>query len=125
MHRIRYGKLNRVMLFILCIMILLERSVCSAEENRVIRVLMTGLNITDRLTVSLDGSYTLGDMSFQRGSEITVSSASGNLMVYYEGMAVNAGKSLRLVRHGVEEDMENGLRCDGRYPFLRGSCSVC
>ena len=120
MHRIRYGKLNRVMLFILCIMILLGRSVCSAEENRVIRVLMTGLNITDRLTVSLDGSYTLGDMSFQRGSEITVSSASGNLMVYYEGMAVNAGKSLRLVRHGVEEDMENGLRFDGRYPLFCG-----
>ena len=56
-----------------------------------VRVLLTKLQLTDRLEVSLDGSYTIGGMSFQRGADLVVSSSTGKLMLYYEGMAMNAG----------------------------------
>ena len=45
-----------------------------AEKNTV-RVLLTRLNLTDRLEIALDGSYTLDGMSFQRGSRLVLSSA--------------------------------------------------
>ena len=85
-----------------------------------VRVLLTKLNLTDRVEISLDGSYTLGALSFQRGSDLIVSCASGTLMVYYEGMAMDAGKSLTLTRHSVEEGKENGLRFNGAYELHPG-----
>ena len=53
-----------------------------AEKNTV-RVLLTRLNLTDRLEIALDGSYTLDGMSFQRGSRLVLSCATGRIMVYY------------------------------------------
>ena len=62
-----------------------------AEKNTV-RVLLTRLNLTDRLEIALDGSYTLDGMSFQRGSRLVLSCATGRIMAYYEGMALDSGK---------------------------------
>ena len=56
------------------------------------------------LDIALGISH-LGALSFQRGSDLIVSCASGTLMVYYEGMAMDAGKSLTLTRHSVEEGL--------------------
>lgn len=86
----------------------------------VVRVLLTKLQLTDRLEVSLDGSYTLGDMAFQRGSDLVISSATGNLMVYYEGMAVSCGDKLVLTRHAVNEGEENGLRFNDNLNLFCG-----
>ena len=47
-------------------------------QTSVVRVLLSKLNVTDKMEISLDGSYTLGDMAFQRGSDLVISSASGN-----------------------------------------------
>lgn len=96
-----------------------------AEKNTgVVRVLLTRLALTDRLEIALDGSYTLNELSFQRGSHLTVSCASGELMVYYEGMALNAGKQLTLTRHETEPGKENGLRLNGAYELHPGDLVV-
>ena len=94
-----------------------------AEKN-IVRVLLTRLNLTDRMTVSLDGSYTVGDMAFQRGAKLTLSGVSGSVMVYYEGMAWNAGKEARLIRHEAETGKENGLRLNGGYALYCGDLHV-
>ena len=92
-----------------------------AEKNSgVVRVLLTKLNLTDRVQIALDGSYTLNEISFQRGSHLTVSCAGGTLMVYYEGMALNAGKQLTLIRHETDPEKENGLRFNGAYELHPG-----
>ena len=94
-----------------------------AEENTV-RVLLTRLNLTDRLEIALDGSYTLDGMSFQRGSRLVLSCATGRIMVYYEGMALDSGKELVLTRHQTAEGLENGLRLNGDYALYRGDLHV-
>ena len=96
------------------------------KDTGVVRVLLTRLNLTDRMELSLDGSYTLNELSFQRGSKLTIaiSGAGGKLMVYYEGMALDAGKQLTLVRHAVEKGQENGLRVNGAYELHPGDLVV-
>ncbi len=95
-------------------------------ENGLVRVLLTRLALTDRLDAALDGSYSLepGGLSFQRGSKITISSMQGTLMLYYEGMAMNAGQQLTLKRHSVLSGEENGLRLNGDYSLYTGDLSV-
>lgn len=111
---------------ILCILLalaLLPLTCChvrAAETEGIIRVLLTRLNLTDTVSLALDGSYTLQDISFQRGSKLTVSSKTGSLMVYYEGMALDAGKTLTLKRHMTEEGKENGIRLNGIYELHPG-----
>ena len=96
-----------------------------AEKNAgIVRVLLTKLNLTDRMEISLDGSYTLNGISFQRGSDLTISCASGTLFVYYEGMALNAGKEMTLIRHQAKEGLENGLRINGGYELHPGDLKI-
>ena len=90
------------------------------QDTGVVRVLLTRLRLTDQAVISLDGCYTLNGISFQRGSRLTVSCATGTLMVYYEGMALDAGKRLTLVRHAAEEGQENGVRFSGQYELHPG-----
>ena len=94
-----------------------------AEKNTV-RVLLTRLNLTDRLEIALDGSYTLDGMSFQRGSKLVLSCATGRIMAYYEGMALDSGKELVLTRHQAAEGLENGLRLNGDYALYCGDLHV-
>jgi len=95
-------------------------------ENGLVRVLLTRLTLTDRLDAALDGSYTVepGGLAFQRGSKITISSTQGTLMLYYEGMAMNAGQQLVLRRHAVLTGEENGLRLNGDYSLYTGDLTV-
>ena len=90
------------------------------KDTGVVRVLLTRLNLTDRLEIALDGSYTLNGLSFQRGSRLVMSCARGSIMVYYEGMAMDAGSQLTLKRHQTEEGRENGLRFNGAYELHPG-----
>lgn len=111
---------------ILCILLALALlpltcyHVRAAETEGIVRVLLTRLNLTDTVSLALDGSYTLQDISFQRGSKLTVSSKTGSLMVYYEGMALDAGKTLTLKRHLTEDGKENGIRFNGIYELHPG-----
>ena len=51
------------------------------KKDGVVRVLLTKLNLSDRLEIALDGSYTLDEIAFQRGSRLLVSAVNGNMMV--------------------------------------------
>lgn len=98
---------------------------CAAEKTEgIVRVLLTKLNLTDTMQLSLDGSYTLNGISFQRGSDLTVSCKTGTLMVYYEGMALDAGKKLVFQRHALTEEKENGIRFAGFYELHPGDLHV-
>jgi SpoIID/LytB domain protein len=93
----------------------------AAADGSVIRVLLTALRLTDRVDIALDGSYETRDgMAFQRGSKLTVASTTGTLMLYYEGMAMDAGQELILYRHASEGFEENGVRINGGYALYAG-----
>lgn len=93
------------------------------KQNGIVRVLLTKLNLTDRAEISLDGSYSLNGVVFQRGCDLLVSCASGDIYVYYEGMAWNCGKEMTLERHSTAYG-ENGLRFFGGYPLYTGSLQM-
>lgn len=92
----------------------------------VVRVLLTQLNLTDRLNVATDGSYSVepGGLTFQRGSQLIISSTQGTLTLYYEGMAMDAGQQLVLRRHALNDDQENGLRLNNNYGLFMGDLHV-
>ena len=117
----KHSRLIALLLTLLILPVALPCPLARAEINGgTIRVLLTKLNLTDRIELSLDGSYTLNGIAFQRGSKLTVSCASGTLMVYYEGMALDAGRELTLIRHAVTDNAENGFRVGGAYPLHPG-----
>ena len=117
--------MKKFRLFILIILIIscLPLSAFCADKQKtdgIVRVLLTRLQLTDTVSVSLDGSYTLNDIAFQRGSDLTISCKTGTLIVYYEGMALDAGKTLTLKRRQVTDGKENGIRFDGLYELHPG-----
>ena len=90
------------------------------KVSGVVRVLLTKPGFTDRAELALDGSYTLNELSFQRGSHLTVSAQGNALYVYYEGMCFSSAKELVFTRHTVTEDKENGIRINGAYELHPG-----
>ena len=122
------GKKGRAALAILCAAVLVFGffwiPLSARAEQGMVRVLLTKLNLTDRLTAALDGCYSLGDLSFQRGAKLLISCASGKIIVYYEGMALSADREIVLVRHQTEEGKENGLRLNGDYALYCGDLHI-
>lgn len=118
----RHSRLTALLLTLLALPMILPLPPAHAESKTgTVRVLLTKLNLTDRIELSLDGSYSLNGIAFQRGSKLTVSCAGGTLMVYYEGMALDAGKQMTLLRHAVTDNAENGFRVNGAYPLHPGN----
>lgn len=85
------------------------------EDDGVIRVLLTKLQLTDQLHVALDGSYSLDNMSFQRGSQLLFSISNNRIMLYYEGIAVDLGEKAVLIRHEDAGSSENGFRANHSF----------
>ena len=119
-------KKKRILSFLLCLFTALSLLLTVRAETQpgLIRVLLTRLNLTDQIEIALDGSYTLGEIAFQRGTHLKVSCASGSLIVYYEGMAWDAGKALTLTRHQADAGLENGLRFQGKYELHPGDLTL-
>ena len=122
----RLKKSIRFVSLLLAVLLLLPISMNAAAEKTsgVVRVLLTRLKLTDQVEISLDGSYTLGDLAFQRGSHLTVACLKNELYVYYEGMSVKLGKQLTLVRHEAEDGLENGVRFNGAYELHPGDVKL-
>lgn len=117
------SSLRRIVIALLALVLLLSVIPEVRAEKKmsgVVRVLLTRLNLTDRAEISLDGSYTLNDIAFQRGSKLTAAVVDKEIYVYYEGMSLNAGKKLILTRHETDGGMENGVRINGNYPLHPG-----
>ena len=72
-----------------------------------VRVWLRRLGLTDRADLTLDGVYTAQlpsgvEMSFPKGSQVTVLVRSGELYLFYEGMSLHAGTALQLIRNASE-----------------------
>ena len=119
-------KTIRFISFFLAILLLLPLSMRAEAEKTsgIVRVLLTRVKVTDQMKISLDGSYTLNDIAFQRGSSLTVVNSKGSLYVYYEGMSLNVGKQMLLKRHETEAGLENGLRLNGAYELHPGDLKL-
>ena len=112
------------LLFAVLLLLPISMSAEAEKTNGIVRVLLTRLKLTDQLEISLDGSYTLGDLAFQRGSHLTVACLKNELYVYYEGMSMKLGKQLTLVRHEAEAGLENGVRFNGAYELHPGDVKL-
>ena len=123
---VRLRKTIRFLSLILAMLLAFPFSMQAKAEKTagIVRVLLTKLKTTDQLKISLDGSYTLGDIAFQRGSRLTVVNDGKALYVYYEGMSMKMGKEMTLVRHAVEDGLENGLRFNGAYELHPGDLKL-
>ena len=116
---------RRSLSFLLLAMMLLPLLPAKADQrDGLVRVLLTRAGNTDRIELALDGSYTVNELSFQRGSRLTVSAVKNELYVYYEGMAFDAGKQVSFIRHAVEDGKENGLRLNGGYELHPGDLTI-
>lgn len=121
--RIRRGTAG-LMICILLVSFLFLPPLNATADSSVIRVLLTRVEPGESMTLSLDGSYSIGELTFQRGSQLMLSCAGGKLIVYYEGMAFQAGKEAVFVRHAVPDGQENGIRINGGYPLYCGDMHI-
>lgn len=97
----------------------------ASRPEGVIRVLLSEHQDSEQLSIGVYGSYLLnGQLSFQSGAELKLSSSSGIILVYYEGAVYRAGDRLRLIRHSMPEGQENGLRLDGSLKLMEGDLDV-
>ena len=85
-----------------------------AEKNTV-RVLLTRLNLTDRVDLWLDGVYTASTggeaiMAFPQGSQITLQVRGGSLYLFYQGMSLQVGTTLQLIQNQSGGSGQEGLR---------------
>lgn len=98
-------------------------------RSQIVRVLLSRLNIADRIDITLDGVFSLGNrgensMIFKRGSQLTILLKNGSLIVYYEGMSFSAGQSLYLTRYQADSGMENGIRFTGERALYEGDLQL-
>ncbi|MEG2186840.1 MAG: SpoIID/LytB domain-containing protein [Clostridia bacterium] len=92
------------------------------QRDQQVRVFLTRLNIVDRMDLSFLGPYTLSfndesRLYFTDGAQVAVMLKGDNLYVYYEGMSINAGKSMTFTRYASGGEGESGIRLTN-YPAL-------
>lgn len=124
--RIRY-LLSLFAVLILSIFPIQQAFVGAIPEKppRRVRVLLTAFQAQQQLNIGIYGSYTMNNcLSFQRGSQLSVSLIKDNLQVHYQGMTYLAGSSIQLVRHQSEESDENGLRLESQLNLFPGDLLV-
>lgn len=90
-----------------------------------IRVLLRRLGLTDAAYLTLDGVYTAATgenatMSFPKGSQVTVNIREGEMYLYYEGMSMNVGDSLRLIRNASDSAENEGIRFTEKGNYYPG-----
>ncbi|MBR2718568.1 MAG: SpoIID/LytB domain-containing protein [Clostridia bacterium] len=107
------------LLCLLLAMLLLPLHVLAEETPEApapsIRVLLRRLNLTDRADLTLDAPYTASTgtgaaMAFPKGSQVTVQIRSGELYLFYQGMSLRAGSTLRFVRNASATSESEGIR---------------
>ncbi|MGN0763676.1 MAG: SpoIID/LytB domain-containing protein, partial [Aristaeellaceae bacterium] len=80
-----------------------------------VRVLLRRLNLTDRADLTLDGVYTAATdgaaiMAFPKGSQVTVQIRSGQIYLFYQGMSLRVGESIRFIRNASDSADPEGIR---------------
>ena len=86
-------------------------SIKAVENFDGVRILLSNLNLEDRLTIGVYGNYSIRDqLAFQRGTKLEIRLTAQGIVLFYEGMIYHAGNKLELHRHRAEAGVENGLR---------------
>ena len=123
----RRSAVRRILLLLLCIALALPQAALAAgskkSSDNEIRVLLTRLNLTDEAWMTLEGRYLArgangSEVLLPAGAQITVFLRNGQLALFYNGLSVNAGKELQLLRQ-QDGDIEPGIRFNlfaGVYP---------
>ena len=118
--------LRRILLLVLCLVLLPHASLAAgskkAPDNR-IRVLLTRLNLTSEAWMTLEGRYLArtadgSEVLLPAGARVTVLLKQGRMVLYHDGLALNAGSELQLLRRR-DGDLEPGIRFNlfaGIYP---------
>ena len=118
---------RRLLLLLLCAALLLPRFSLAAGSKKnadaEIRVLLTRLNLTNEAWMTLEGRYlargeTGTEALLPAGAKITVLLRKGQLALFHDGLALNMGKELKLLRRR-DGDVEPGIRFNlfaGVYP---------
>ena len=119
-------RLVQLICLCLCMLLPLTAPAETAEEAAPnVRVLLRRLGLTDRADLILDGVYTASVdgqvlMSFPVNAEVTVTIRSGELYLFYEGMALRLGDEVSFLRNtSGGDDSRTGLRFEengGLYP---------
>lgn len=108
-----------------------SQNIPAAEaRSQIVRVLLSRLGLANRLDITLDGVYSIGNrqgeanMIFDRGSELTLIAQNGSLTLYYKGMRLSAGAGLYLTRYQADDGVENGLRLMGQGALYEGDLQL-
>ena len=117
---------RRILLLLLCLALTLPQAGLAAGKNASgaeIRVLLTRLNLADEAWMTLEGRYLARcadgtEVLLPAGANITVLLRRDQLVLFHDGLSLNAGKELRLTRRR-DGDLEAGIRFNlfaGVYP---------
>ncbi|MGN1019781.1 MAG: SpoIID/LytB domain-containing protein, partial [Aristaeellaceae bacterium] len=104
----------RLLCVLLCLT-LLPLPALGEDSAPSVRVLLRRLNLTDRADLILDGVYTAATggtaiMAFPKGSQVTVQIRSGQLYLFYQGMSLQVGESIRFIRNASDSADLEGIR---------------
>ncbi len=128
-------KFRRALCLLLCLALWpltaqVEASPAPAPEPApTLRVLLSRLRLTDRADLTLRGAYTLQtgngtEMAFPSSSQLTAQARGGQLYLFYEGMSMSAGKSLRFTRHHQDGQDAGGLLFEKNGPLYPGDLTL-
>ena len=117
---------RRILLLLLCLALTLPQAGLAAgkkSDGAEIRVLLTRLNLADEAWITLEGRYLARcadgtEVLLPAGANITVLLRKDQLVLFHDGLSLNAGKELRLIRRR-DGDVEAGIRFNlfaGVYP---------
>ena len=117
---------RRILLLLLCLALTLPQAGLAAgkkSDGAEIRVLLTRLNLADEAWMTLEGRYLARcadgtEVLLPAGANITVLLRKDQLVLFHDGLSLNAGKELRLIRRR-DGDVEAGIRFNlfaGVYP---------
>ena len=119
--------LQRILLLALCLALLLPQAVFAAGSKKSsdaeIRVLLTRLSLKTEAWMTLEGRYLArcadgSEALLPAGARITVLLRNGQLALFHDGLSLNAGGELKLLRLR-DGDIEPGIRFNlfaGIYP---------
>ena len=119
--------LKRACLLLLCLALALPGASLAAGSKKTadaeIRVLLTRLNLADEAWMTLEGRYLARcangtEVMLPAGTGITVLLRKGQLVLFHDGLSLNAGSELKLLRRR-DGDAEPGILFnlfDGLYP---------
>ena len=96
----------------------------AAAKQDTVRILLSLLDVR-RMEIGIYGTYLCNDaFSFQRGEKLIITLRGNGIVLSSGGMNYLAGSTLKLVRHGAADGLENGLRLDGSLNLIEGDLYI-